>query len=162
MTKPTLITLGILIGLATALTLSHSAVQAATTSWLWGGTPSADGAYQGTGWIDASAVTVPAGDANLSGYAWTPYYGWLSFEAADLSGCPSGTCAAYRQGSAIKGWAKFLALGTNGTATNGWVSLSGTGYGIDTSAPYAWSDDLGWIDIAGLMSAVPTVNIQFQ
>ncbi len=153
--------LGIALAVFIIVGFNHPSVKAAQTGWLWGGTPSADGAYQGIGWIDASGVTVPTTDADLSGYAWTPYYGWLSFTASDLAGCPDGNCHAYRQGSAIKGWAKFLALGTNGTATNGWVSLSGTGYGIGSAAPYAWSDDLGWIDIAGLMN-VPTVNIQFQ
>lgn len=121
--------------------------------WAWGGTPSTDGAYQGAGWIDLTGVTVPMTSGNLTGYAWTPYYGWLSFNTADLSGCPTGTCTAHYDSATktITGWARFLALEST-PGMNGWVSLSGSGYGIGTGGNYVWSGDLGWIDMSGMLA----------
>lgn len=173
MTTRTTLFLGFFIGIIAIGLTSSLAHAAAPLGWLWGGTPDNTGAYQGAGWISLNGsnsgsgggsygVTIPSGNGNLSGYAWSPYYGWLSFNQSDLAGCPSGTCVATRSGSTFTGWAKFLALSGVG-GMNGWVSLSGPGYGIGTGNSYGWSSDLGWIDLSGLASpAGPTVQIQFQ
>jgi hypothetical protein len=87
----------------------------------WGGGAATNGSgYDGIGWLsfnnlsDGSAVNygvnIPLTDGNLSGYAWSEYYGWISFNAADLAGCPGGTCTATRTGAAITGWARFIAI----------------------------------------------------
>lgn len=140
----------------------------------WGGGATTNGAgYEGIGWVSFNnlsdgattstyGVNLPASDGNITGYAWSEHYGWLSFNTADLSNCPSGTCAAYTQGSAIKGWSRILSIseaGANAGGWSGWVSLSGAAqdgspYGVSVSSPnlsgYGWSDELGWIDFSGV------------
>jgi hypothetical protein len=138
------------------------------TGWAWGGTASLDGAYQGAGWIsfnnltDGSAtnygVNVPATDGNLTGYAWSEHYGWLSFNSSDLGGCPTAPCSARRVGSTIQGWAKF-STATADPNWSGWVSLSAVNVTpSNVFTGYAWSDDLGWIQ----MSLVPSVDLWFS
>ncbi len=156
-------------------------VKAASTDvggWGWGGTSSADGAYQGIGWLsfgnnaDGSiinyGVNVPTSGA-ITGNAWSENYGWLSFNQSDLTGCPSTTGATVTASSTnpsasdITGWARFLAIKTASSTGNsgGWsgcVSLSSTNmgdavpYGItkigNVFSGYAWSDELGWIDFS--------------
>ncbi len=99
-----------------------------------GGTSAAD---PGIGWIkfspaDAPADSVPYGvymnntTGALSGYAWTQWNGWLSFNQSDLTGCPSGSCAAQLRNGQLSGWAKFIGADPNQSSWIGWVSLSGT------------------------------------
>lgn len=93
---------------------------------------------------------VEAADGTLSGYAWSSNVGWIQF--GGLSGFPSGT-GTYSQNAAVvsgslRGWAKALAADGNGW--DGWISLSGNGYGVSQSGSsfsgYAWgSSVLGWI-----------------
>ena len=109
--------------------------------------------------IATYAVNIPATDGNLSGYAWSEHYGWISFNPSDVTGCPSGTCAARRVGDMILGWARILSIrdaGVNAGGWQGWISLSGIGYGLQISnmnkmgtvPTYAYSDELGWIDFS--------------
>lgn len=141
----------------------------------WGGTTSVDTAYQGVGWIsfnntsDGSGsnygVNVPLTDGDVSGNAWSEHYGWLTFDSANLASCPSAPCKAYRVGNNILGWARFTAVadaGANAGGWTGWVSLSGAGYGVSSAGTnaisgYAWSDELGWIQV----SIAPSVNLWF-
>lgn len=155
--------------------------------WAWGGGVTVNPAgFGGIGWISMSskncdtdgnglidnancgiigsptaiyAVNIPTTNGNLSGYAWSEYYGWISFNASDVSGCPSGTCTAQRTGDNITGWARILSIrdaGLNAGGWQGWVSLSGSGYGLEVSKmnktgtipTYAYSDELGWIDFS--------------
>ena len=155
--------------------------------WAWGGGVTVNPAgFGGIGWISMSskncdtdsnglidnancgiigsptatyAVNVPTSDGNLSGYAWSEHYGWISFNASDVTGCPSGTCAAQRVGDNIIGWARIISIrdaGLNAGGWQGWVSLSGSGYGLEVSKmnktgaipTYAYSDELGWIDFS--------------
>ena len=161
------------------------------TGWIWGGGQDSAGHLSGTGWISLNSsnmndstdygVNIPTTDGVVSGYGWSPNLGWLSFNASDLGGCPVGTCNARREGNRIMGWARFLSirdiaiLGNSGT-WQGWVSLSGAGYGvsvdpaggvihsgIDTS--YAWSGsatdsiaELGWLDFSGASVEFPVVT----
>ncbi len=154
----------------------------------WGGTPSADGAYSGLGWIsmnnisDASAtsygVNIPLVNGALSGYAWSEYYGWISFNGADLAGCAPALSQATRTGNNITGGARIiairdqLALGNAG-GYDGCISLSGTAadtttYGLTVSGSasplsvngYAWSSDLGYISFSGTASDGTPYQVQ--
>jgi hypothetical protein len=92
-----------------------------------------------------------AADGTITGFAWSEHIGWVSAETSDLSGCPSGTCTATYSGGALSGWLKALAADGNGW--DGWISLSGSGYGPTFSggafSGYAWgSDVVGWVDFS--------------
>ena len=144
------------------------------TGWLWGN----NGNSSGIGWVSMNdinpeistsganyGVRAPLTDGNLSGHAWSEYYGWISFEASDVQGCPSGTCSARRSGNDIVGWARILSIKkayeeNNSGGWQGWISLKGTDYGVTiTNAPnteddgefngYAWSNELGTISFRG-------------
>ena len=139
--------------------------------WLWGGSDDGAGINTGIGWIsmsnttDGSAisygVSIPADDGNLLGYAYSENMGYIAFDnmTGYLTGCPSGTCAAYRESDTIKGWARFVGIadaGVNAGGNEGWIHLSGTAqdsspYGVTinpdgTLSGYAWSDEFGAID----------------
>lgn len=94
----------------------------------------------------------------FSGDAWSKNVGWITFDAADLSGCPSGTCNAQINWStgAVTGWARAVA---NGGGWDGWIKLAkavgdtGADYGVQISGNkftgYAWAGDVvGWIDFS--------------
>lgn len=128
--------------------------------------------------IPTYAVNVPMTDGNLSGYAWSEHYGWISFNASDAAGCPSGTCPARRVGDSILGWARTLSIrdaGVNAGGWQGWINLNsansvgGSSYGLEIlkmtkrisagypdttcitnpiACTYAYSDELGWIDFS--------------
>jgi len=147
-------------------------VQAAgnVTGWLWGGGAGNPG-NTNVGWISMSSVNpgaggsvdygvnIPLTNGLVTGYAWSENIGWVSFNAGDLSGCPSGTCNASRDGNYLKGWAKIMSIpqaGANAGGWAGWISLSGANYGVEISKmdgtgsnpTYAWSNELGWIDFS--------------
>lgn len=122
-------------------------------------------------------VSVDPTTGNFSGYAWSPYVGWISFN--EYTGCPDGTCTPRLDldTGKISGWAKVVAAsGTSGW--DGWISLSChntsfwcTGflgaapeYGLthDTATKivsgYAWGDDvMGWINFNG-----PTYHVEID
>ncbi len=118
-----------------------------------------------SGW----GVNIPTDGSLASGYAWSSAIGWVSFNQADLSGCPSGTCSARMESGSLKGWARIMSIvqaGANAGGWNGWISLSGTNYGItynDVSGAlsgFAWSNELGWIDFSGAkITPPPTVSL---
>lgn len=122
------------------------------------------------GGIVSYGVDIPMADGNLSGYAWSEHYGWVSFNAGDVAGCPSGgTCTARRVGNTVLGWARILAIrdaGLNAGGWSGWISLNdanfgGSNYGVTIDAlnnlpGYAYSDELGWIDFSiSTISPIP-------
>ncbi|MCD5381204.1 MAG: hypothetical protein LR008_01360 [Candidatus Pacebacteria bacterium] len=108
--------------------------------------------------VDVSAVGL------ISGYAWSDNIGWISFNSADVAGCPSGSCnpSLDQVTGDVTGWARALsapAAGVNSGGWDGWISLSGAGYGISVSGPssgctwggFAWgSDVVGWVDFTGV------------
>lgn len=126
------------------------------TGWAWS---------DNIGWISFSCVNdgtcgttsnygfSVAADGAISGYAWSDNVGWISANTADVSGCPSSPCAPVISVSngTISGWLKAL---SNGGGWDGWVSLSGSGYGPTlgtngTFSGYAWgSDVVGWVDFS--------------
>lgn len=142
------------------------------TGWLWGGMDALGGGNTALGWISmnstepASAVdygvNIPSANGDLSGYAWSEHYGWVSFNASDTAGCPSGTCSARRSGNNLVGWARILSIRDAGANSGGWsgyISLDSSTtsslmpYGVmvlgNMLFGYAWSDELGWIDFSG-------------
>ena len=142
----------------------------------WGGTESLGG-YQGFGWISLNNITdgasvnyvvnVPASDGNLSGYAWSEHYGWISFNGADLAGCAPALTQAKVTGSTVTGGARVIATrdaAGNSGGFDGCISLSGSNYGVTAVNSgsgykllqgYVWSSDLGWIDFNISGSPVP-------
>jgi len=87
----------------------------------------------------------------FSGYAWGDNVGWISFESTDVSGCPNPSCQPkLNNDDTVSGWAKALSADDNGW--DGWISLSGTDYGVTFNSltnkfeGYAWGGDVvGWI-----------------
>lgn len=130
---------------------SASATAGPITGYAWSDT---------IGWIDLNCsndnscgtnnygLTVDS-SGNLSGYAWSDNIGWISASASDVVGCPSGTCQPTLVHGVLSGWLKAIAADNNGW--DGWISLSGSGYGPTVSSGvfsgYAWgSDVVGWVD----------------
>ncbi len=139
-----------------------SAQTVSLSGFAWSDLPSTN-TEVGAGWISFSGpgygVVANQSTGNLSGYAWSSNYGWLSFNLSDVSGCPSAPCQPNVSPStgAVTGWARFIAApaGTTGV-WNGWVHLSGSNYSVtyspnpSTGSPrfsgYAWGqNDIGWI-----------------
>jgi hypothetical protein len=86
--------------------------------------------------------------ADITGYAWSSNIGWISFNSSALIGCPTNPCQAKLVGNNFTGWAKATAA--NGNGWDGWIHLSGTGYGLtldsdDTIDGYMWGGPVvGW------------------
>jgi len=73
--------------------------------------PNAEGDYQnieGPAFGNPYGVTINTSNGIFSGWAWSSNVGWISFNQADLAGCPSGACEAKINltTGAISGWAK--------------------------------------------------------
>jgi len=116
------------------------------------------------GTSDYGFVVDPGG--NMSGYAWSDNIGWISANNADTAGCPTAPCSAKispADGS-MSGWLKAIG---NGGGWDGWISLSGPGYGPilgsgGTFSGYAWgSTVVGWVDLQYARTAflcIPSIN----
>jgi len=83
------------------------------------------------GWISFYYGTSIDATGLLTGYAWADSVGWISFNPADLTGCPSGSCNARLDSSTdrLVGWARYI------SDANGWIQLGpivigGTDYGV--------------------------------
>ena len=115
----------------------------AITGWAWSDT---------VGWISLSGTGYGlsiASNGTVSGYAWSDNIGWISANSSDVAGCPSGTCTPKISAGALTGWLK--ALSADGNGWDGWISLSGSGYGPTLAngafTGYSWgSDVVGWVD----------------
>ena len=136
-------------------------------------------------------VNTPLTDGILTGHAWSggrtvaePGYGWISFNAADVAGCPTSPCSARRKNNALEGWARILSIrdaGTNSGGWNGFVSLSSKtdgssepypyGVSIDPNtlvmSGYVWSsgvttNELGWINFGSPFPATISPAAVFQ
>lgn len=164
----TVLAVGVFAGL---VQFSFATSAQSASGWAWGGTPSTDGAYQGVGWVsfnDTNAgsgggtygVDIPSGDGVLSGHAWSEHYGWFSFNGADLAGCAPALLPATRSGNNIIGGARILAIkdavaAGNAGGFDGCVSLNGVSVAGGNLSGYAWSSDLGWIDMSGVVVTYP-------
>ncbi|MCK5466624.1 PKD domain-containing protein [Candidatus Parcubacteria bacterium] len=82
---------------------------------------------------------------NLSGYAWNNNIGWISFEPADIAGCPAGVCQPSLAGGIFSGWARAL---NHGGGWDGWISLNCANNGGCAVSNYSTSlndsDFEGW------------------
>ncbi|MDD4074225.1 MAG: LamG domain-containing protein, partial [Candidatus Pacebacteria bacterium] len=110
-----------------------------------------DGVVTGATWNDIGYGVSIGSDNIFTGYAWSENIGWISFNPADLTGCPSGTCNAQLVGDKIVGWARQLNL------ADGWIKLGpniieSIDYGAYLSnndiLGYAWSDNFGWLSFS--------------
>ena len=134
------------------------------SGWAWSST---------IGWIsfnctnDSSCATSNYGvhknlDGTFIGHAWSSNIGWIQFGGLSEFPTGGGTQAqnANISGNNLHGWARACA----GTATgdcstmisrtdgwDGWLSLSGTGYGVtrsgDNFTGFAWGSNIvGWVN----------------
>lgn len=157
------------------------------SGWAWGGTntTSADMLDSFVGWISFSTTVPPIYGVSedyagaLSGYAWSSNLGWITFNSAEVSGCPSAPCAPSVNLSTgeLTGWARACsafasgcsgALDGNSGGWDGWIALSGTAgdgtsYGVTQDlatcawSGFAWgSDGIGAIDMGGSYGVVCT------
>ncbi len=117
------------------------------------------------GWISLSGsgygIYIDA-SGNLSGHAWSEHIGWISAQAADVVGCPTTPCQPKLTGTAMSGWLR--AISATGNGWDGWISLSGPGYGVSnvngTYSGYAWgSDVVGWINFSTVIANAPVCSI---
>lgn len=124
--------------------------------WAWGGGVTLNPVgFDGIGWISMGstvaptyAVNVPS-SGNLSGYAWSEHYGWISFNASDVAGCPGGgICDARRSGDNILGWARIISICDTGNAGNAHTRDGHCDAGDDGWNAGGWN---GWIklDVGG-------------
>lgn len=148
----------------TAFFTNFSLVQAAQINlqgYAWSDVPQNNAVDRGAGWVKFNGpgyvVNMDSSTGALSGYAWSENYGWLSFQSADVAGCPTAPCAPTVNLStgAVSGWARFLAAPSSGTWT-GWVHLNPSNGGVSynlASAQFsgdAWGDsDIGWVEFCG-------------
>lgn len=153
------------VGILTQVQQVHAGSEHSLRGWAWIGGASSPAGYAGLGWVglnsldDGSSanygVDVPPTDGDLSGYAWSPYVGWISFEG---EGCSSGD--PRRTGNSIMGGAQILSLAGNAgnTGYDGCIDLDLT-INDGNVTGYSWSDDLGWVWFGGwLPSAELTGN----
>ncbi len=162
----------VLLTLILGFKYSQAIVSQTLSGYGWGGGVSSNPTgYDGMGWIDFSGVEVPVSNGTLYGYAWSEYYGWISFNASDVSGCSPTLGAASRSGNSLTGGARILAIKDAVTANNaggydGCIDLSdititnsGSTYYL---SGYAWSSDLGWIDVSDVTFEIdaPTATLE--
>ncbi|OGZ29733.1 MAG: hypothetical protein A2931_00320 [Candidatus Niyogibacteria bacterium RIFCSPLOWO2_01_FULL_45_48] len=114
------------------------------SGWAWSET---------IGWISFNSTegggsnygVTAASNGRLSGYAWSENIGWLTFNQGDLGGCPNSPCQANfdDDSGAVTGWARAL---SNGGGWDGWISLSGSNYGVSANqcswSGWAWGSDV--------------------
>lgn len=176
--------------LGLSLAGSHVALAASVnvTGWAWSYMPNGSNqavtlsnpqSGQGLGWIsldsgNGGSVTFDTTTGQFGGYGWSPYGGWLAFNpGGSYPASPNHgvqidpTCLADTAQATcpVTGWARFLAgTGNNPSAGgwDGWVSMSGTGYGVTfTKATQqlsgnAWGDDVvGWVGFNAIVPIVP-------
>lgn len=129
------------------------------------------------GWIGLSGLSID-GSGNVTGYAWSDNIGWIKF--GGLSGFPtgSGTSAQNVQltGNNLIGWARACAGTAPGDCSSmtsrtdgwdGWISLSGSGYGPTVSnglfSGYAWGDtNVGWVDFEYASTTYGTCSLSYS
>lgn len=110
---------------------------------------------------------------NLSGWAWSSWIGWISFNLAETGSCPEAPCQAHfdRDTGEVEGFARAMAgAGPNTGGWDGWIRLAGV---ADDSSPYqvsvggcswngwAWGDDpVGWIHFRGTTPSGAQYGVQ--
>ncbi|MDZ7611842.1 MAG: hypothetical protein U5L10_03705 [Candidatus Moranbacteria bacterium] len=113
--------------------------------------------------IASYGVQIPAGDGDVTGYAWSSNLGWIDFNPQDhcgvdyqASSCTpdSGNAGVTRSGSQLLGWARIVGIAQesadgNSGGWDGWIKMSGTvddgagtQYGVDINSLNNDSEDL--------------------
>lgn len=139
--------------------LAYAGSEHNLSGWAWSET---------IGWISFNSVNQATGanygvdvasNGRLSGYAWSEHIGWITFNQNEMVGCPQTPCRADfdKNNGQVTGWARALAADGNGW--DGWISLSGTNYGVSINncgwQGWAWgSEVVGWISFSGTNYAV--------
>jgi hypothetical protein len=146
------------------------------SGWAW--SELSPGSGTGLGWISFNSANVGSGGGDykvvvntttgeMSGNAWTLHGYTLTFNSSELGGCPTAPdCSAkYNPVThSLSGWAKFKYVGDGG-GWDGWLSLSGSGYGvvgtesggIVTFSGSAYGDDVvGWVSFDGVTTGPVT------
>jgi len=115
--------------------------------------------------IDAGNFTGIYDSGALVGHAWSDSIGWISFDRAEATangtdmypGADPFPAKDYMAKidlagtKSITGWARAMSAANVGENWNGWIKLSGTGYGVSVGAGgdfvgYAWGGEaVGWI-----------------
>lgn len=111
----------------------------------WAGQKDTAGNTVGVGWVDFTGVTMgdSASSGILSGKAWSPNIGWITFNSTELAGCPTAPCTAAADWSHpntdgsinVKGWARACSVYASGCSGvlagdayrgtwDGWIALS--------------------------------------
>jgi hypothetical protein len=111
----------------------------------------------------------------FSGYAWSAYVGWVSFNAADVGACGSGSSAGapatidFTNG-AVTGWIRAIS-GSSASGWDGCISLSGTGYGVSYNSSlatnnltgFAWGDvNAGWVGFTGATLTLSSSHVDLK
>lgn len=146
------------------------------------GTPLTGYAWSDTiGWIDLTCQNTSGSSCGtwgiyvsdtgaLSGYAWSENVGWVSANPSDLTGCPTAPCTATLSTTALSGWLRVISGSTAQSGSwDGFISLSGVGYGVQYSAgnfnacsngtSCAWGDkNVGWVDFSKAHSLYNTCS----
>ncbi len=111
----------------------------------WSGYESGEGEVKGLGWVSMSSDSITDADEPhssevkysvqidrdgvVSGVAWASFdkgrgWGWISFNEADLEGCPMGPCQARLDANnRFVGWARIMSPFFSGGGL-GWIRLS--------------------------------------
>ncbi|MDD5589781.1 MAG: fibronectin type III domain-containing protein [Candidatus Portnoybacteria bacterium] len=134
----------------------------------------ADGTLIDPGATKSYGVNIPLGDGNLSGYAWSPTLGYISFNEADQAGCPTAPCNARRVGNNLAGWARIIdikeaAAIDNSGGWQGFIQLDGVSISGSRLSGYGWNGEeegygdvyakgLGWIDFGASMIVLPPLD----
>lgn len=150
----------ILLAILAALLLGINAVSDKSNEFAFADTSILSGYAwsDNIGWVSLSGSDYGLSmdtNSKLSGYAWSDNIGWITANESELSGCPSSPCRAKFNGSALNGWLRALSYGGG---WDGWISLSGSGYGVTQSesgalSGYAWgSDVVGWLDFSAAVA----------
>ncbi len=110
--------------------------------YMWGGVDNGTSTGAGIGWVSlncidsgncgtsAYAVNIEPNGA-FTGHAWSDTIGWISFEAADVSGCPIAPCdpSVDLVTGQVSGWVRAISVSRSGIDSknggwNGWIRLS--------------------------------------
>jgi hypothetical protein len=144
------------------------------SGWAWSaGTDAVTGqSFPYMGWISMSGssygVQEDTETGALSGYAWSPYFGYISFQAGDAAhpnprvnketGRVTGwirSCAAFANKSGCGG-----ALDPNAGGWDGWISLEGSNYSMTQDDNCEWSGYAwGAASVAGISVVGPGYQV---
>jgi hypothetical protein len=150
---------------------AHADIEPVSTAWSWNfGSISLTCENDGSCGTSNYKVIMDPRTGILSGYAWNDGAGWISFNASDVSGCPTPPCTpkldSFTTNSSISGWAKALVGGTpESGGWDGWIELSGS-WANPTRKTGTLLEGLafepqlvGWIEFDGVIKLPPDLQV---